>query len=275
MPEMVRPEELPRNRHFEIQALFAEEQRRVNRWFEAEATEALSAPASTVESAHLRTEGLIGKFELLFCTRLDVKPQLLIHARNGTLKGHAPGRLTIMGYNLLRLIAFMAEISVAIAFMAMGQATAVFLLVSIMLALGGLALGHGVGGLLVRSWFRSLPEAFSPPQPTSAAREYLETAGGVVTVAGISFLRAQGEEGSAMLAVVGVPLLLALLITLFESFYVLATTKYAFLRRQMAEAQRWYAIENHRAGLDHYRRYYKDKVRELNLHMQRALRPAG
>lgn len=275
MPDMISATALPPERHFEIQALFAEERKRLTDWLEKEAAEAMGAPDATIESAYARIPGLLANLDHLYCTKTAIKPQLLTAASNGTLTGYVPQRALIASHNLFRIIAFFAECALAVALMIMGQATAAFVLASVMLALGGLALGNGLGNLYLRNWFKALPAVLAPPQQGRATLEYLQVLGGLIVIGGISYLRTIGEEGSAVLFVVAVPLLLALLIVLFESLYVLTKAKYEFLRRQMAEAQRWFAIENHRTGIETYRIFYQGKVTEFSLRMRRAVSLAG
>jgi hypothetical protein len=206
-----------------------------------------------------------------FCIQTEIKPQLLTAAADGTLQDYVPARSLILSYNILLFIAFSSEIGLAVTLMLLGQGNYIFVLGSLMLALGGLLLGYGVGGLLRNSWFRALPPALAAPIHTGAGLEYLEIAAGTLAVIGISYLRSLDEVGVAVIFVVAVPTLLALLITLFESLSFLASTKHKFLRKQMADAQRWFASLTHADELKGYRAIYAAKVAEIGLRMRRAI----
>ncbi len=272
MPETLPAEnDLPPERHFEIHAVFSEEQKRLGDWLESEASDALGAPSATEESAYVRAEKLVSQIREGYCTKHDLNPRLLVAAQDGTLQTYVPARSAIATYGVLRFIAMGLEVSLAVLVWMMGQAQPVFIAVTVILALGGYLLGSGVGGIFERRWKASLPPAMGvPTKEAGLGFDLAKAIGGGVIVVGISYLRSIDEEGSAVIFVVGVPLLLALLITLFESLHHLLKGKYLFLKERMSRAQRWYAIENHGRALETYRAQYVSKVKEISLQMRRA-----
>src|SRR5262249_39900556 len=152
-----------------------------------EANEGLRSAAATTDSASEKATRLLGRIDAVYCQRIGANPQLLARAEDGTLLSYAPSRSSILGYSIFRWLAFSVEVALALAFVAIGQATLVFALVAFMLALGGLLLGSGIGGLLERRWLGTLPAGFGVPRHGGPGGDVVKTVAGAVIVIGLSY----------------------------------------------------------------------------------------
>lgn len=274
IPEKVNEHnEVPAAKHFVLHAIFDEEHKRVVRWLEAEANEAVRRPDASDDTANAHGRVLLERIRNSYGNlNIDVNRELLARAMDGTLKQHVPNRSLVLTYNGLKWIALTGEILVGLGIWFMGEGTPVLILVATMLALAGWLAGNGVGGLLSRRLGAHLPPSLGTPPTLPPYSDIIKVVVGFGTIIGLSYLRAVGEEGEGAITVIGFTVLLALLVAMFEALHGFTSNKYEFLRGQMAVAQRVYAINKHAEALVEYEMAFQNKHREIRRDFSRALK---
>jgi hypothetical protein len=265
IPERVRAEtEVPSAKHFDIQAIFDEEQTRLTRWLDAQASEAVRSPNPTRERASMDAETFIDQIHDRFAdTDENLNRELLIFASDGSLARHVPNRSVVTAYRVLKWISLLAELALGVGVFLVADGTPVLILVAGMLAGAGWLAGKGVGTLFERRLATTLPREIGHPQPPSLWGGLAMTMIGYAVVLGLSYLRAMGDDRDGMVYVIGFTVLLALLISIFEALHSFTDCKYEFLRAQMALAQRWYANQRHAKALPTYRRHFNGRIDHL------------
>jgi hypothetical protein len=265
IPERVRAEaEIPATKHFDLQAVFDEEQTRLNRWLEAQASEVVRSPNPTTARASEDGEIFVQQIHDRFAPSNDnYNRELLIYASDGSLLRHAPNRSAVFAYQLLKWIALLAEMALGLGVWLVADGTPVLILVAGMLAGAGWLAGKGVGSLFERRLAATLPRELGHPQAPSLWSGAAMATIGYGVVLGLSYLRAMGDDREGMIYVIGFTVLLALLISIFEALHSFISYKYEFLRRQMGLAQRWYANQHHAKALQTYRKHFDGRVSHL------------
>jgi hypothetical protein len=236
----VAPEDVPRNKVWELAAVWELEVGQVVEWLRTKANANVGRLPSN-EAVLKAGEGLSEEVLARFGAEApSVDPDILDKAAKGVLGREAPSAKLITASSILKWTAFFSETILFVILQIMGFGNPILILMGVLLALSGYATGYGAGAVLT-----SHEDGYGMKN----LKGWLFLIFGALGAVTISWLRSQGaEEGQA--AAVLIPIILVVAIALFEALDLTLSHKYDSLRDQMYKAQAWYASEQHRKNFD-------------------------
>jgi hypothetical protein len=263
----VAPGDVPRNKVWELSAVWELEVGHVVEWLKRRANANLGRLQSA-EAALKAGDGLSEEVKALFGAEAPaVDPDTLDKAAKGELGREAPSASLITTSRILKWTAFCSETLLFIILQVMGFGNPILILMGVLLALSGYTAGYGVGSILSK---------YEDGHGLKNPKGWLFTIFGAAGAVTISWLRSQGAEEGRVAAVL-IPVILVAAIALFEALDLTLSHKYDFLRDQMYKAQIWYAIEQHRKNFDNdlWKTIYEREVQGFAGRKDDALKEKG
>ena len=246
--------------HFDIDGVYAIEEGKINRFLAEKANEHLARPNSTTELAKTLGPSDLDRVRQRFAVAQD--RNVIAMAKYKEFAQHAPKNRSWFGWGFLFLLAFLGEIGIGIAMWLMQAGNAMVVLLAFVLAVGGLLLGDGLKGIVIRHELKPLADAWhTQVQTTSTLRICGEIAIGLAIIIGISWLRTSGER-SGVAVVIGITAGLAVAIAVLEAITLYTRFNYMWLQGLMFKCQQLRATEQHRVACDDgiYLRRYNTNV---------------
>lgn len=235
-PSRVAQSDVPKNKRWQMTGVWEMELDRVTRWLRQIANSNYGRLANA-DDAIEAGKGLPEQIVALFGAQGSaVDPRVLEAASLGTFERSAPSATLLTALSVLTWIAFSSEILLFLFMVILGFANPAVIVIGVLLAVSGYAIGSGVGNLMIASESGHGLKSF---------RGWTATLLGLLAAVGLSWLRARGVEDEDWAVAIGVPLILVLMIALFEALESTLQHKYKNLWDQMFIAQVWFSTEQH------------------------------
>lgn len=266
LPDRVLRREIPTDSRWVSSAVYTIEEARITEWLQDSADHALSYQRANdpkekvLRLALSESTKLTGRLHGVFASKeVQVEPNrsVIVAGRQGDLERQAGSRSLLFAFNVLRWVAFFAELAIFVAMMIVEALSPIVLIQGFLLAASAFILGYGVGMIAIQ-WDQEEKRGYR-------VNVLLAILGlvGVVVVVALRFVAAtSGTEAIFVVVITGV---LALLIAVFEAVHLIRTDKYEASVRNMYMFQQWQATLQHRQayGDGLWAKIYQDRVQQL------------